>query len=126
MSLDGSIEKYFAKEDMAYDRETCTFSISHETARDVLVEGKDSLEYRLFCKALARNGIKAVRSAEGSQVCTAVSVRLPGDGTFRLIEDGRESVKAEKIGQLIGMIVPAITKHQISVIREKAEMTPYE
>ncbi|MBR6202936.1 MAG: ABC transporter ATP-binding protein [Bacteroidaceae bacterium] len=126
LSLDGSIEKYFAKEDMTYDRETCTFSISHETAREVLVEGKDSLEYRLFCKALARNGIKPVRSAEGSQVCTAVSVKLPGDGTFRLMEDGRESIKAEKIGQLIGMIVPAITKHQISVIREKAEMTPFE
>ncbi len=53
LSIDGSIERYFAKENMMFDRESCTFSIEHETARDIIVEGrKDTLEYRL-CSNLA-------------------------------------------------------------------------
>ena len=59
LSIDGSIERYFAKENMMFDRESCTFSIEHETARDIIVEGrKDTLEYRLCSKALMRNGIQ--------------------------------------------------------------------
>ncbi len=126
LSIDGSIERYFAKENMTYDRETCSFSISHDTAREVVVQGEDSLQYRLFCKALARNGIKAVRSAEDTQASTTVTIRVPGDGTYRMLENGHESIKVDKIAHLLGMIVPAITKHQISAIREKADMTPYE
>ena len=128
LSIDGSIERYFAKENMMFDRESCTFSIEHETARDIIVEGKsDTLEYILCCKALKRNGMRPVSSkAESKTASTDVIIRIPGDGTFRMLEKGQETIRVEKIGHLIHMIVPAITKHQISAIREEAEMTPYE
>ncbi len=128
LSLDGSLGRYFAGEDMSFDRESCTFSIHHETARDIIVEGKsDTLEFILCCKALKRNGMRPVSSkAESETASTDVIIRIPGDGTFRMLEKGQETIRVEKIGHLIHMIVPAITKHQISAIREEAEMTPYE
>lgn len=127
LSIDGSIEKYFAKENMLFDRESCTFAIEHETARDIIMEGKkDSLEYRLCTKALMRNGMKPVASAEGTNASTDVSIKVPGDGTYRLIEKGKETVKVEKMEHLLHMIVPAITKYHISAIRESAEMNQYE
>lgn len=127
LSIDGSIEKYFAKENMLFDRESCTFAIEHETARDIIMEGKkDSLEYRLCTKALMRNGMKPIASAEGTNASTDVSIKVPGDGTYRLIEKGKETVKVEKMEHLLHMIVPAITKYHISAIRESAEMNQYE
>jgi hypothetical protein len=91
-----------------------------------VVEGSDSQQYRLCCKALVRNGIKPVEKAEGTQASTDVRVRIPGDGSYRLIEQGKESIKVEKIEHLIKMIVPAITKYQISAIREAAHFNQYE
>ena len=127
LSIDGSIERYFAKENMMFDRESCTFSIEYETARDIIVEGKeDTLEYRLCCKALLRNGMKPVSKTEESNASTDVTLKIPGDGTYRLIEKGRETVKVEKMAHLLHMIVPAITKYHISAIREAAEMNQYE
>ena len=121
LSIDGSIERYFARDGLLFDRESCSFSIEHETAREVYVEGKEgTLEYNLCCKALIRNGIKP--SAEKGNV----GVRIPGDGTYRLMEKGQESIKVEKIGYLLHMIVPTITKYQISAIREAADMNQYE
>lgn len=127
LSLDGSIEKFFAKEGLTFDRESCSFTIQHETPRDILVEGNDnSLEYKLCCKSLLRNGLRPVSTATGTQACPDVAIRIPGDGTFRLIEKQQESIKVEKIEHLLHMIVPTITKHQISAIREAADMNPYE
>ena len=121
LSIDGSIERYFARDGLLFDRESCSFSIEHETAREVYVEGKEgTLEYNLCCKALIRNGIKP--STEKGNV----GVRIPGDGTYRLMEKGQESIKVEKIGHLLHMIVPTITKYQISAIREAADMNQYE
>ena len=127
LSIDGSIEQYFAKENMLFDRDSCTFSIEYETARDIIVEGKkDTLGYRLCCKALMRNGMRPVASAEGTNATTDVIIKIPGDGTYRLIEKGRETVKVEKMAHLLHMIVPTITKYHISAIREAAEMNQYE
>ena len=124
LSLDGSIERYFTREGLLYDRETCTFSLEHETARDVPVTGKeDTLEYRLCCKALMRNGMRPVPPSTGKE---DVQVRIPGDGTYRLIEKGQETVRVEKIAHLLNTIVPTITKYQISAIREAADMNQYE
>lgn len=127
LSLDGSIERYFNKKGMIFDCESCTFSIEYETARDIIVEGNpDTLEYRLCSKALTRNGMRPVASAEGSNATNDVTIKIPGDGTYRMLEKGEESIKVDKIAHLVHMIVPAITKHQISAIREAADMTPYE
>jgi len=127
LSIDGSIERYFAKEGLTFNRELCSFSIEHETARDLLVEGReDTLDYHLCCKALTRNGMRPVTQREGILVNADVKVRIPGDGTYRLLEKGKETIKVEKIGHLIHMIVPTITKYQISAIREAADMNQYE
>ena len=127
LSLDGSIERYFTRENMTFDRETCTFSIEHETARDIIVEGnRDTMEFRLFTKAMMRNAMKPVTPTEASNASQDVIIRVPGDGTYRLIEKGKESIKVEKMAHLLPMIVPAITKHQITAIRDAAEMNPYE
>lgn len=122
LSIEGKIEEYFNREGITFDRETCFFSISHETAREVAVEGnKDSLEYKLCCKALIRSGIMPIEDKEAS-----VKIRVPGDGTFRLIEDNRESYNVKKIQHLLVTIVPALVKHHINTIRSEAEMSPYE
>ena len=57
---------------------------------------------------------------------THVSIKVPGDGTYRLIEQGKETFKVDKMAHLLHMIVPAITKYHISAIREAAEMNQYE
>ena len=128
LSLDGSIERYFAHDGMMFDKRSCSFSIGYETARCLVVEGnEDTLEYILCAKALQRNGIKPVRSIEeGQDVSQDVAVRVPDDGTFRLVERGRETIKVNKIEHLLHTIVPTITKYQISAIREAADMNQYE
>jgi iron complex transport system ATP-binding protein len=127
LSLDGSIERYFSREDMLFDRESCTFSITHETARDLIVEGNpDTLAYRLCCKALVRNGIRPVTKQETSEASKDVSLKVDDNGTYHLMEKGEESLCVKKMGQIIRSIVPAITKHQISAIREAADMNQYE
>ena len=128
LSLDGSIEKYFAYDGMTFDRKSCSFSIGYDTARSIVMEGReDTLEYILCAKALMRNGIKPVRSIEdGDDVSKDVAVRVAGDGTFRLIERGKETIIVNKIEHLLNTIVPTITKYQISAIREAANMNQYE
>lgn len=122
LSLEGKIEEYFNREGITFDRETCFFTIGHETAREVAVEGNhDSLEYKLCCKALIRSGIQPIEDKDA-----VVSIRVPGDGTFRLIEHDKETYKVNKIEHLLHTIVPAIVKQQIAEIRQAAEMNPYE
>lgn len=122
LSIDGKIEEYFNREGITFDRETCFFSISHETAREVSMEGNaDSLEYKLCAKALIRTGISPI-----ADDAAAVKIRVPGDGTFRLVENGKETYNVGKIEHLLRTIIPAITKSQIARIREEAEMNPYE
>lgn len=126
LSIDGSIEKYFAHNGMTFDQETCSFSIEHETAREVVVEGdKESLDYKMCCKAMIRNGIKPIDN-DGEHVNDAVKIKVPGDGSYRLLEKGKESIKVNKIAHLLQTIVPAITKYHIDAIREASEMNQYE
>ncbi len=122
LSVEGKIEEYFNREDVVFDRETCFFTINHETAREVSVLGKkESIDYKLCCKALTRTGIKPYEDKDA-----VVRIFVPGDGSFRLIENGKETYKVNKIKHLLGTIVPAITKQQIAKIREEADMNPYE
>lgn len=122
LSAEGKIEEYFNREGITFDRETCFFSISHETAREVAMEGDaDSLSYKLCHKALIRSGIQPIEDKEaGVKIC------VPGDGTYRLIEQGKETYNVNKIEHLLRTIVPALTKLHIAQIREDAEMNQYE
>ena len=123
LSLDGSIERYFANESLTYELATRTFAIKHETARTVAMTGdKTSMEYQMCCEALVRNGIQPIEKEEDN----AVVLRVPGDGSYRLIEKGQETLKVNRIEHLLKTVVPAITKHQISAIRDAAEMNQYE
>jgi len=123
LSREGKIEEYFNREGITFDRYSCNFEISHETSREIIVRGnKESMDYRLTCKALMRNGIQPVDQCEED----AVTLLVPGDGTFRLIEKGKETYNVNKIEHLVRTIVPAIIKNHISAIRESAEMNQYE
>lgn len=123
LSLAGSIEKYFNREGIAFDSEHFTFNISHNTPREVTVKGnKDSIEYKLCCTALQRNGIRPTDENNDS----SVSIRIPGDGTFRLVENGTETYKVEKIEHILHTVVPAIVKDKISQIRTAADLSQYE
>lgn len=118
----GLIDEYFNRDGITYDKEHCTFNIDHETSREVVVYGdKSSLQYRLCCRALVRNGIQPVDDRDD-----VVKVYVPGDGTYRLIEKGVEVYNVERIEFLVGTVVPTIVKNQISAIREAANMTQYE
>ena len=122
LSALGMIETYFNRDGITYDRNLCTFNIEHETSREVVVNGdKHSLDYKLCCKALIRNGIKPVDDRDD-----AVKLLVPGDGTFRLVERGTEIYNVDRIEHLIATVVPTIVKNQISDIREAANMTQFE
>lgn len=123
LSREGKIEEYFNRDGITFDRYTCNFEIEHETSRSIVVKGdKQSMDYRLTCKALIRNGILPVDQSEDE----TVTLLVPGDGTFRLLEHGKETYKVNKIEHLLRTVVPAIIKNHISAIREAAEMDQYE
>ena len=122
LSALGMIEKYFNRDGITYDRDLCTFNIEHQTSREVVVNGnKQSLDYKLCCKALIRNGIKPVDDRND-----VVKLLVPGDGTFRLIERGNEIYNVNRIEHLLVTVVPTIVKNQISEIREAAKMNQFE
>ncbi|MBQ9361913.1 MAG: ABC transporter ATP-binding protein [Bacteroidaceae bacterium] len=123
LTIEGWIEQYFNREGFMYDRDSGTFQISHETARVVAMQGDASgLDFRLCQKALIRNGILPVESTPDCPV----AIRVPGDGTYRLMENGRETYNVKRIEHLLRTVVPAIVKNQIAAIREAADLTPYE
>jgi iron complex transport system ATP-binding protein len=123
LSIEGEVERYFNREGISFDKELCTFQISHETARQVAMKGdKSKLEYQLCQKALMRNGIQPVESTPDCPI----SIRIPGDGTYRLLENEKELYNVTRIEHLLHTIVPAIIRHQIATIREEAGMKPYE
>ena len=123
LSIEGWIEQYFNREGISYDRNLCTFQISHETAREVAMLGDTSaLEFRLCQKALMRNGILPVESTPDCPV----TILVPGDGTYRLMENGKETYNVKRIEHLLRTVVPSIVKNQIAAIREAADLKPYE
>ena len=123
LSIEGEVERYFNREGIAFDKELFSFQITHETARQVVMKGDESkLEYRLCQKALIRNGIQPV----GSTPDCPISIRVPGDGTYRLLENEKELYCVTRIEHLLRTIVPAIVRNQIATVREAAGMEPYE
>jgi len=123
LSIGGQIEAYFNRKGIEYNQLLCTFNIQHETAREVTIRGNiASLEYQMCCKALVRNGIQPVSEV----IDCPVSIRVPGDGTYRLVENGKEIYNVNRIEHLLRTIVPSIIKNQIAAIREAANMQPFE
>jgi iron complex transport system ATP-binding protein len=123
LCADGKIEEYFLREGMQFNPETSTFSIVHETAREVIVDGAtNSLEYKLVCRALRRNAILPVRNSDNKDVI----VRVLGDGKYRVIQYGKEIACVEKIEHLINVTSSTLVKTQINAVRHAANMDQYE
>lgn len=123
LCAEGKIEEYFLREGMQFNPETSTFSIVHETAREVIVDGAtNSLEYKLVCRALRRNAILPVRNSDNKDVI----VRVLGDGKYRIIQYGKEIACVEKIEHLINVTSSTLVKTQINAVRHAANMDQYE
>ena len=130
LCAEGHIGRYFEREGIGFDAETCTFSIQHEVAREVIVEGDPtSLHYHLATRALQRNAIRPIRNmAEARMESTRndVVVRVGTDGTYRLIDHGKETVCVKRIEHILGIVGSTIVKNQIQAVRDAAQMTAYE
>ena len=123
LNIEGKIEQYFNRDGILYDNELSTFNVQHETAREVeFVGNPDTLQYKLCYKALLRNGIQPVEHTTESPIVVSV----PGDGTYRLLENGVETYKVQRIEHLLRTIVPAIVRNQIAAVRQSANMNQYE
>lgn len=123
LCAEGKIEEYFLREGMQFNPETSTFSIVHETAREVIVDGAtNSLEYKLVCRALRRNAILPVRNSDNKDVI----VRVLGDGKYRVIQYGKEIACVEKIEHLINVTSSTLVKTQINAVHHAANMDQYE
>jgi iron complex transport system ATP-binding protein len=116
---EGRVEEYFKREGLQFNPETSTFSVLHETAREVIVDGAtNSLEYKLVCRALRRNAIQPVKDAEDKNVI----VRALGDGKFRLLQYGKEIACVDKIEHIIGVTSSTLVKTQINAVRHAAQL----
>lgn len=116
---EGRVEEYFKREGLQFNPETSTFSVLHETARAVIVDGAtNSLEYKLVCRALRRNAIQPVKDAEDKNVI----VRVLGDGKFRLLQYGKEIACVDKIEHIIGVTSSTLVKTQINAVRHAAQL----
>lgn len=130
LCAEGHIETYFQREGIGFDPGTCTFSVHHDVAREVLVEGDEqSVQYQLACRALLRNAIRPVRSMAEAQMESTrsdVAVRIPGDGSYRLVDQGQEVICVHRIEHIIGITSSTIVKNHIQAVRDAAHMTAFE
>lgn len=130
LCVEGKIEEYFLRDGISFDRGTSTFSIEHEVAREVIVEGNaETLAYKMLCKALRRNAIRPIRNikeAEFESTRSDVCIRVADDATYRLMDNGKEAVKVERIEHIIGVTNATIVKNHIQAVRDAAQMTNFE
>lgn len=114
---EGRVEDYFKRDGLQFNPDTGTFSVMHETAREVIVDGAtNSMDYKLVCRALRRNAILPVKNADDKNVI----VRVLGDGKFRLLQYGKEIACVDKIEHIIGITSSTLTKTQINAVRHAA------
>ena len=115
---------------MYFDKPSCSFHVQYKTAREILLEGdEDSDDYQLTRRALIRNGIKPIHNIKQSKLqgtLKNVMIQVPGDGTFRMIDNGVETLRATRIEHILNITVSTITKNHIQAVREAANMTMFE
>ena len=127
---EGLIDEYFVTKGVYFDREQCTFHLRYKTAREVLLSGDTKSEdYRLARRALIRNGIKPIRRMEDSKLKATLStvvIDIPGDGSYRMLDNGVETLRVNRIEHIINITTSTITKNHIQAVREAANMTAFE
>lgn len=130
LCAEGQIERYFLRPGLTFERTTCSFGIEHEVAREVLFEGNpDHLDYQLAARAFIRNAIRPIRHLQEAQfegTRADVVIRIPGDGTYRVIDKGEEAICANRIEHIISITNSTLIKNQIQSVREAANMTAFE
>lgn len=123
LCAEGKISEYFANDSLEFDPLTCAFAIRHDTAREIAVEGdKDSLRYKLLCRAMRRYAVKVVDESDDKHV----KIRVRDDGKFGLIVDGAETIAVDKIQYIIKTSVSAVIKSQIADIQKASNLNPDE
>lgn len=127
---EGYIDKFFVTDGVYFDKEQCSFHLRYKTAREVLISGNpDSIDYQLTRRALIRNGIKPIRRIEDSKqkgTLESVVIDAPGDGTFRMLDNGKETLRVNRIEHILNITTATITKNHIQAVRDAANMSQYE
>ncbi len=127
---EGYIDKYFVSKGMFFDKETCSFFLKYKTAREVIVQGdEDNLDYQLVRRALIRKGIKPIRNMKEAKLSgtqRGVVISVPGDGTYRMIDNKVETLNVNRIEHILNITTSTITKNQIKAVRDAANMTAFE
>ncbi len=127
---EGYIDKYFVTKGIYFDKESCSFYLKYKTAREVIIEGdEDDIDYQLVRRALIRKGIKPIRSMKEAKLSgtqRGVVIKVPGDGTYRMIDNKVETLNATRIEHILNITTATITKNQIKAVRDAANMSAFE
>lgn len=116
LCADGSIERYFHSDGIRFDPRTCTFGVTHEATREIILTGDpQSLRHQLAARAFARCGVRAIASMSEATLGTTsagVEVRVDADTTLRLVEHGTETAAAHTIAQILPLALAAAARAQ--------------
>ena len=127
---EGYIDDFFVTDGVFFDKEQCSFHLKYKTAREVLMTGNpDSIDYQLARRALIRNGIKPIRRFEDSKMKGTqknVIIDVPGNGSYRMLDNGVETLNVNRIEHILNITTTTITKNHIQAVRDAANMTPFE
>ena len=127
---EGYIDKHFVTKGVYFDKETCSFYLKYKTAREVLISGdEDSIDYQLCSRALIRRGIKPIRSMKEAKLSGTqkdVVILVPGDGTYRMMDNKVETLNVRRIEYILNITTSTITKNQIKAVRDSANMSAFE
>ena len=127
---EGYIDEYFVTNGVYFDKEQCSFHLRYKTAREVILTGNpNNIDYQLTRRALIRNGIKPIRRFEESKLKgtqKSVIIDVPGDGTFRMLDNGVETLRVNRIEHILNITTATITKNHIQAVRDAANMTQFE
>ena len=56
----------------------------------------------------------------------SVIIDVPGDGTFRMLDNGVETLRVNRIEHILNITTATITKNHIQAVRDAANMTQFE
>lgn len=87
LALNGSLNNFFARKGIIFDRDTGLFRVENDFEREICLSGHGP-RYTMIRKALSRNGIKASR-------------RIESDTLIEITED---TIRISQSGQVIGTV----------------------
>ena len=128
--VEGKIEEYFQRDGISFDSVTGSFNIQHQPSREIILEGdRNSLNYKLTCQALLRNGMQAIDSIQAAQIPGTrddVKILITPEGQYQLIDNGNAILTVNRIEHILGTAKSTIVKNHIQAVRDAAHMTNFE